>query len=274
MTSDAPDKQYLATQQYRDSSNLNARGSLHARFGTNHYPWFRWVFDQALSVAPANADILEVGAGPAGLWRENLDRLPADWRVTLTDLSQGMVTEQRVALRDHSAFQSAVADVEALPFSGGSFDLVIANHMLYHVPNRPKAIAELRRVLRPGGALLAATNGAHNMRELDDLIHAVTPDAVSAEWRASFRHPFTLENGGEQLASAFQDIEIRRYEDGLDVTEVEPLVAYILSIDTPAFRLPETQAAFQIRIRDLLAAHDGMFHITKSVGMFVARRLP
>jgi SAM-dependent methyltransferase len=272
MMSGAPDKQYLATQQYRDASNLNARGSLHARFGTNHYPWFRWVFDQALSVAPANADILEVGAGPAGLWRENLDRLPAGWRVTLTDLSAGMVAEQRAALSDQPAFRHAVADVEALPFADSSYDLVIANHMLYHVPDRPRAIAELRRVLRPGGALVAATNGAHNMSELDDLIYAVTPDAASIEWRANFRHPFTLENGGEQLAPAFQDIEIRRYEDGLDVTEVEPLVAYILSIDTPAFRLPETKAAFETRAHDLLSSHDGALHITKSVGMFVARR--
>ncbi len=267
-----PDKRYLATQQYRDASNLNARGSLHARFGTNTYPWFRWVFDQALSVAPANADVLEVGAGPAGLWRENLDRLPAGWRVTLTDLSEGMVAEQRAALADHPAFQCAVADVEALPFADASFDLVIANHMLYHVPDRPKAVAELRRVLRPGGALVAATNGAHNMRELDDLIASVAPDAASAEWRASFRHPFTLENGAEQLAPAFEGIEIRPYDDGLDVTEGEPLVAYILSIDTPVFRLPETKAAFETRVRDLLTSHGGVVHITKVVGLFIARR--
>jgi SAM-dependent methyltransferase len=271
MTPDHPDKQYLATQQYRDASNLNARGALHARFGTTHYPWFRWVFDQMLSVAPDSARVLEVGAGPAGLWRENLDRLPTDWQVTLTDLSVGMVAEQRAAL-SVPAFDLAVADVEALPFADASFDLAVANHMLYHVPDRPKAIGELRRVLRPGGALIAATNGAGNMRELDSLVLAVAPDAVTAEWKASFRHPFTLENGGGQLAPFFDPIELRHYEDGLAVTEVDPLVAYILSIDAPGFREPEIIAAFTERVRDLLAQHSGVFHITKSVGMLIARR--
>lgn len=277
MTHDAPgvpDKRYLATQQYRDASNLNARAALHIRYGTNQYPWFRWVFDQALAAAPAEADlvsVLEVGAGPGGLWRENLDRLPAGWRVTLSDLSAGMVEEQRAALAD-PRFTFVVADVEALPFADASFDLVIANHMLYHVPNRPKALAELRRALRPGGALVAATNGARNMRELDDLIYGVAPDAASAEWRASFRHPFTLENGAEQLAPYFEEIETRRYDDALDVTEVEPLVAYILSIDSPAFRAPGVKATFEARARKLIAQGGGAFHITKSVGLFVARR--
>ncbi len=259
MTPDHPDKQYLATQQYRDASNLNARGALHARFGTNPYPWFRWVFDQMLSVAPDSARVLEVGAGSAGLWRENLDRLPADWQVTLTDLSAGMVAEQRAAL-SAPAFDFAVADVEALPFADASFDLAVANHMLYHVPDRPQALGELRRVLRPGGALIAATNGAGNMCELDRLVLAVAPDAATAEWKASFRHPFTLENGGEQLAPFFDPIEMRHYEDGLAVTDVEPLVAYIRSIDAPGFREPEMIAAFTARARDLLAQHNGIIH--------------
>ncbi len=271
MMPEKPDKRYLATQQYRDASNLNARAALHRRFGINPYPWFRWVFDQILSVAPAAAQVLEVGGGPAGLWRENLDRLPVEWHVTLTDLSAGMVAEQRATLGG-PAFDFTVADVEELPFADDAFDLVIANHMLYHVPNRPKAFAEIRRALRPGGALIAATNGRDNMRALDSLALAVAPDAATAEWKASFRHPFTLENGVDQLKPFFDPIEMRSFTDGLDVTEVEPLVAYILSIDAPGFREPATVAAFDARARELMAQHGGVFHIDKSVGLFVARR--
>lgn len=264
-------KQYLATQQYRDASNLNARAALHARFGTNHYPWFRWVFDQLLSVAPVNAHVLEVGAGPGGLWRENLDRLPVGWRVTLTDLSEGMVAQQHATISS-PAFDFAQADVEALPFADASLDVVVANHMLYHVPDRPKALAELRRVVRPGGALVAATNGETNMRELDDLIFSVAPEAASAEWRASFRHPFTLENGADQLSPYFDAVEIRRYEDNLDVTDPDAIVAYIRSIDTPEFHVPATVAGLDSRAHDAIAQGNGVFHITKSVGLFVARR--
>lgn len=274
MTPDQPDqshKRYLVTRQYRDARNLNARGALHARYGTNSYPWFRWVFDQIVAVAPASARILEVGAGPGGLWRENLDRLPDSWRITLTDLSEGMVGEQRAALV-HDAFDFTVADVEALPFADSAFDLAIANHMLYHVPDRAKALGELRRVLRPGGALIAATNGDDNMRELDDLVRSVAPEAAAGVWKASFRHPFTLENGPAQLAPYFADIELRRYDDGLNVTDIDPLVTYVLSIDAPGYSEEEVISAIATRAREVMEGHKGVFHITKSVGLFVAHR--
>lgn len=271
MTDEQPDKQYLRTRQYQNSSNLNARGSLHARYQTNPYPWFRWVFDQILSIAPTSAHILEVGAGPGGLWRENLDRLPAEWRITLTDISDGMVAEERAALPSQQ-FAFSVADVESLPFADSSFDLAIANHMLYHTSDRPHALAELRRILRPGAALIAATNGQDNMRELDDLLHEIAPGALTATWRASFRHPFNLENGAAQLALCFEDMETRRYDDALDVTTVEPLVAYVLSIDAPGLREREAREALTTRISDVMRQNDGVFHITKSVGLFIARR--
>lgn len=270
------DKQYLATRQYRDARNLNARGSLHARFGTNPYPWFRWLFDQLLAITPTDARVLEVGAGPAGLWVENLDRLPSGWRVTLTDLSEGMATIARERLTaagtPADAFTIQTADVESLPFPDGVFDVAIANHMLYHIPDRPKALGQLRRVLRPGGALLAATNGQDNMRELDELLTRFSPEERDREWKASFRHPFTLENGPRQLAPFFDSIEVHPYEDNLRVTDVDALVAYVLSIDIPGLREHDQQDAFAAHVHERMAAEGGVFTITKSVGVFTARR--
>jgi ubiquinone/menaquinone biosynthesis C-methylase UbiE len=271
------DKQYLTSRQYRDARNLNARGSLHARFGTNPYPWFRWLFDQLLAIAPADARILEVGCGPAGMWIENLDRLPSGWRVTLTDLSEGMATTARERLGAASApagaFTIQTADIENLPFADASFDVAVANHMLYHVPDRPKALGELRRVLRPNGALLAATNGQDNMRELDGLFDGFV-STHDKEWKASFRHPFTLENGPEQLAPSFEAIEVHPYEDSLRVTDEDALVAYCLSIDLPSLRDPDQQAALAAHIHERMEASGGVFTITKSVGAFTARARP
>ncbi len=265
-----PDKQYLTTIQYRDSSNLHARASLHARYGANGYPWFSWLFDHVAKVAPANAAVLEVGAGPGGLWRENLDRMPEGWRVTLTDLSEGMVDEERKAV-NHPAFSFATADVESLPFADNAFDVVLANHMLYHVPDRPKALSEVRRVLRPGGMLVAATNGEHNMREIGDLLHAVANDDTATTWTNAVFHTFTLENGSGQLAPYFTDIIMQKYPDTLSVTDVEPLVAYVLSMDAPGFDRPEVRATLEQHIRRVMDQHDGVFHISKEVGVFFAR---
>ena len=84
------DQQFLKTDQYRDSTNLDARLELHRRFSTNSYGWFNWIFDTLLKLS-ANAIILELGCGPAYLWKECSHRIPAGWDMTLSDLSSGMV---------------------------------------------------------------------------------------------------------------------------------------------------------------------------------------
>ena len=79
------DQEYLLSEQYQDASNLNARIQLHRRFSVNKYGLPRWVFDQ-LDFS-STSRILELGCGPANLWRENLDRIPKGWDITLSDLS-------------------------------------------------------------------------------------------------------------------------------------------------------------------------------------------
>ena len=93
------DRSYLLHTQYKNAANLNARAALHHRFSTNKYGWLRWVFDRIQS--PAGGRILEIGCGPAYLWRENLDRLPVDWEITLSDFSPGMLKAAQQNLKNH-----------------------------------------------------------------------------------------------------------------------------------------------------------------------------
>jgi ubiquinone/menaquinone biosynthesis C-methylase UbiE len=188
------DQQYLKTDQYRDSSNLDARVVLHRRFSTNPYGWFKWVFDTLLKLSEG-AKILELGCGPAYLWKENISRVPAGWNVTLSDLSPGMLDAAwRNLVVTGRAFQFKEIDAQSIPFEDETFDAVIANHMLYHVPDRPKVIAEIKRVLRPGGRLIATTVGENHMKEMMDWYARVH---VSKVW-GSFANSFTLENGKRQ----------------------------------------------------------------------------
>src|SRR6476469_9426903 len=122
-------------EQYSSADNLRARIALHERFSTGAYPYPRWVFD-GYDFGP-DADVLEVGCGDGMMWRENLDRIPDGWRLTLTDSSEAMVALAHRVRGDRVGY--GVAHIEELPFGAESFDAVIANHMLFHVEDRPRA---------------------------------------------------------------------------------------------------------------------------------------
>lgn len=255
---------YLVSEQYRDSTKFQARVHLHARFSTNPYGWLRWIFDQL--AFPATCDVLELGSGPGNLWRDNRARIPAGWNVTLSDLSPGMVAEARANLQEFGRpFTFEVIDAQAIPFPDASFDAVIANHMLYHVPDREKAYAEIRRVLRPGGQLRATTVGERHLRELFDLGRRFDP--LLAAWGGAPASSFTLETGTAELERWFWQVRLARYVDALEVTEAEPLAAFIAStVDAPK-RYTELLSFVE---REL--AETGRIHITKDSGIFSAVR--
>ena len=153
-------------------------------------------------------------------------------------------------------------------------DGVIANHMLYHVPDRARALAEIVRVLRPGGRFYAATNGRYHLYELRSVELARRFGVDDAGWllanAAAFRDnplgDFTLEDGGDELSRWFANVRLYLYEDSLEVTEAEPLVAYILSMATV---VPAQADALRQGIERELAER-GPIHITKSSGIFEA----
>jgi ubiquinone/menaquinone biosynthesis C-methylase UbiE len=227
------DPQYLKTEQYKDASNLNARIEIHRRFSTNTQGWFPWVF-ATLEKLPQSARVLELGCGAGSLWATCPERIPAGWDITLSDLSEGMLDAARQNLLGLSrSFEFKQIDAQSIPFDDETFDVVIANHMLHHVPDRPKTIAEIRRVLhgpdgvsgKPGGRLIATTVGDHHMKELNAWLQRVSADPNFV----LFSLPFTLESGLAQLQPYFCQIEMHRYDDSLQITEIEPLMAYIHS---------------------------------------------
>ncbi|MEW5718390.1 MAG: class I SAM-dependent methyltransferase [Chloroflexota bacterium] len=259
MTNPFTDKTRLQ-EQYRDGTNLAARAALHARFTTAPRPWTAWVFDHL--ALPRDARVLEIGCGTGGLWRSNRERIPAAWQLTLTDFSLGMVETTRAT---GVAANFAQTDAQQIPFCDAAFDAVIANHMLYHVPDLPRALAEIRRVLKPGGMLFAATNGTDHMRELDALV----TQFLGGE---PFQRQLTFhrDNGRAILAPYFPNARWIEYPDTLVVTETEPLVAYAMSgfIGKQIIGSKRENA-----LREFVAARiarDGAIRITKASGLFIA----
>jgi len=220
---DLADQSYVR-DQYRASKNLDARIVLHERFSTADQKWFDWYWDHL--DLPINARILEIGCGTGMLWRDNRTRIPPTWHLTLSDFSLGMIETARAANVPADFLSS---DAQAIPFRNNYFDAVIANHMLYHVPNRAQAISEVRRVLKPNGKFYAATNGDAHLRELKTLISGFIDASSTPLLDASVSKQFSLENGAQQLAKSFVQVERLDFDDALVVTEIEPLVAYIMS---------------------------------------------
>ena len=161
-------------EQYSDSSKLSARAQLYQRFSTEAQDLSGWVFDR-LDLGPRSR-VLELGCGPGHLWSSNMRRIPDGWSVTLTDMSPGMLKEAEDNLAGSAGrFSFEVVDAQSIPYGDSGFDTVIANHMLYHVPDRPAAFSEIHRVLTAGGRLFATTLGRGHLRKLYELVEGVAP---------------------------------------------------------------------------------------------------
>ena len=116
------------------------------------------------AVAAAKPErVLEVGCG----WGELAEWIGRDTgaEVVATDLSPHMVDLAR-----ERGVDARIADVQDLPFEDGEFDVAVAAWMLYHVPDLDRGVAELARVLRPGGRLVAVTNSRFHLLELRELV--------------------------------------------------------------------------------------------------------
>ena len=252
--------------QYATEDNLAARQRL---WQTSHreqpFDLFSWVLDLA-GVRPGSAtSVLDVGCGN-GNYEAALVRLGhAGMRVAL-DLSTGMLATVRSAER-------VQADAAALPFGRSTFDLVLAPHMLYHVPDVAGAAREMRRVLRHGGLCVAVTNGAANLQELAALIEA----AVGTGWKmVRPANHFKLENGSDPLASAFDTV--RRVDcpaSPILVTDADAVADYVASVaDHYEEEAGVDWTGVVERVRALARSavtRDGGLRFTTSVGAFVCQ---
>ena len=265
------DARSILQNHYKDPSRLDARRQLHAKYSTNTHGFLAWVFEHLR--LPPTCRVLEVGCGSGSLWLENRHRLPAGWKVALSDLSAGMVTAvpRQLSPSGH-ALRFVVQDAQALALANRCFDAVIANHMLYHVPNRSAAYAEFCRALHPSGQLYAATNSRDNMRELDALVQRFhhAPAQGSGASRpmndSRLRSGFNLENGAAELSQWFASVTLHCYANALVVPEAEPLVAYVRSTG----RLTEDELTRLQRHVEAVIERSGPIRISKEVGLFEA----
>jgi len=210
----------LVAAEYADEARLlrraaaftGARGGVDARGR---------VVEEVAAVQPRR--VLEVGCG----WGEL-----AEWiaRATGADVVAVDLSPRMVELARGRGVDASLGDVQALPFDDGSFDVAVAAWMLYHVPDLDRGIAELARVLRPGGRLVAATNSRLHLIELRELVGS-GPSPLT----------FSRESGDEQLGRCFARVRRIDTEGRLefaDRTEVEDYVRASISMSPFVDNLP------------------------------------
>ena len=252
--------------QYQNASNISSRINLHSLYAQNPKGWFPWIYEQC-QIRPG-MKILEVGCGDGTLWLQNKDRLPADIQVALSDVSEGMLRDARRALGTEDArFDFQVLDCQQIPYPENTFDLVVANHVLFYCDDLQTALAEIRRVLKPEGWLVCSTYGHDHMKEVSELVQEFDEHIVLAADK--LYEKFGRENGTEILSSYFFDIELRTYEDCLIVPEPEPLISYILSCHgNQGQYIPERYREFFSYVKKKT---DLGMKITKDAGVFIGK---
>ena len=195
------DKAYLTAVQYRTGANLAARQSIYA-FQQPKIDLVAAVL--GLAGLAGTETVADIGCGN-GIYLAGLARRGHAGRLLGVDLSPGMLAAARAVAPGAGL---TLGDAAALPLADGAVDLTLAPHMLYHVPDRRAAVAEFRRITRPGGQLLVVLNGTDHLAELRELVIATAAAAgpaaaeIVAEYETSYRM-VTLDTGAELLAEAF-----------------------------------------------------------------------
>lgn len=247
-------------QQYATANNLSTRISIHDKYSTNKTGFGNWIVSNYKM--ERGMKVLELGCGTGDMWK-NREPLIADCsKLILSDFSEGMVvtTKGNVGERDNVEYK--VIDIQEIPYEDQAFDVVIANMMLYHVPDMEKGLTEVRRVLKKDGRFYCATYGEHGIIEyLSNVLSAYgVKDSVNKN--------FSLQNGCEILSKVFSKVERLEYKDSLAVTDLDDMVDYIYSLSS----MTSLQDVPRQTIKEVLRKYtvDGVLHVPKEYGMFIA----
>ena len=115
--------------------------------------------------------VLELGCGDGTLWNVDRDKIPEQTEIVVSDISDGMLRDaRRRSVQTTAGFRFRVFDAGRIPYDEDSFDLVIANHVLFYCEDIPKVCKEAKRVLKPGGRFVCSTYGNDHMREVSELV--------------------------------------------------------------------------------------------------------
>jgi SAM-dependent methyltransferase len=237
--------------QYATSEALRARRELHQRYTDRHVD-LEATCREVLGLR-GHETLVDVGCG-YGVFAKHLRAHGHQGQLVGLDQSPGMVAE---------AGGGVVGDAQALPFPAAAFDVAAARHMLYHVPDIPAAVHELRRV---AATTLVVTNGDEYMPRVNELL-------ADADLRFGVTHRrdglrFTGGNARSFLEPVFERVEVTVVETALVIDRPEPIVRYLWSCLFDLVDWAEVGPWVEQETARRLDAMGGLWRDPKSVHFF------
>ncbi|WP_061762063.1 class I SAM-dependent methyltransferase, partial [Streptococcus pneumoniae] len=174
-------------EQYKSHDNLDIRVELHKKYSKNKLGFNNWIFSN----------------------------------YQITDEVKVKSTKSVIGNRNNVNYE--IMDIQKISFENETFDIVIANMLLHHVNDIPKALSEVNRVLKTGGIFYCATFGENGVV---NYLASLFKDEVNQDLE---NRTFTLQNGKRYLSRYFNSVDTLLYDDELQVTSIDDLVKYIQS---------------------------------------------
>lgn len=252
----------VVREQYKTADNLSKRISIHEKYSTNKLGFGNWVFSHY--DFSAESKVLELGCGTGDMWKGKLPLPEKDVALFLTDFSENIVACAKKTLGEHSYITYDVVNIEEIPYPDNSFDRVIANMMLYHVPDLDRGLSEVRRVMAQDGYFYCATYGENGIMPF---VAGLLKEYGVAD---TTNKNFTLQNGGGILGRHFSEVKKFLYEDSLAVTDVEDLLDYVYSLtNMSSVAQVDRNVLKRVLEREMT---DGVLKVPKEYGMFICRK--
>lgn len=252
----------IVKKQYENASNLNTRISIHDKYSTNKMGFGNWIFSNYR--IEDGMSVLELGCGTGDMWIDKEHEIKLCSKLVLSDFSEGMVDVAKNNLNMFKNIEYKVIDIQDIPFESNKFDIVIANMMLYHVPDIEKGLNEVQRILKDNGTFYCATYGEHGIIEyLSKILYEYgVKDTVNKN--------FTLQNGGEILEKKFSAVKKLEYKDSLAVTSADDMAQYIYSLAS----MTTLNEVPREKIKEILVHNmvNGILNVPKEYGMFVCKK--
>jgi ubiquinone/menaquinone biosynthesis C-methylase UbiE len=262
----------LNNSQYSSSKKYEARIYLSRKFKTNPKSKYEWIFDHFPK--NENLNVLELGCGTGLFWLANRSNIIKSWSITLSDYSEGMLETARNSLsRLNYNFHYEIINAENIQCPDNTFDIILANNMLYHIQNRDNAIKNINRILKDDGVFIASTMGKNDISELHNYLYTFLKTKNS---KFRFREfSFSLNNGTEQLTKHFKNVVLEKHDNKLEINEADAIVNYYLSFNgiyDNVIVLPEEYVNdFKTYLQNVLEKEKTII-TTKDEGIFICKK--